>query len=169
MPLPEATAAERIARAEMPGTVNALVFCCSGHTCALPLSSVVEIMRPQPVSIVAGLPGMVRGLAIIRGESLPVIALDQVLVSAAAPVRPRSATRLVVVRTMTKPVALEVDQVLAVRGLPTAVLAETPPLARCAAGGSIEAIATLDSGVILVLEAGRIVPDEIWAGLEKGA
>ncbi|HZE91839.1 MAG TPA: chemotaxis protein CheW, partial [Rhizobacter sp.] len=50
-----------------------------GRLCALPLSHVVETMRPLPTETIAGAPDFVCGLAVIRGAPVPVVDLARLL------------------------------------------------------------------------------------------
>ena len=138
---------------------RALLVRAGGQTCALELSSVVEIMRPLPVRAIAGAPAVVRGLAVIRGIPPPVVALDKVVLPAeiAAPV-----SRFVVVRTGARQVALAVEGVLGVYEPGSSPPGALPPLVQHAAGEAIDAIGALDSELLMVLNASRIVPDEVW-------
>src|SRR5258708_4244878 len=49
-----------------------LIFNVGARMCALPVGHVAEIMRPLPVEPVFGAPEFVLGLAVIRGEPVPV-------------------------------------------------------------------------------------------------
>ncbi len=145
-----------------------LLVRAGGQTCALDLSHVVEIMRPLPVRAVAGAPDMVRGLATIRGVPLPVVALDKILLPADAPASVADTPRFVVLRTGARQVALAVDAVLGVYDLAPSLTGVIPPLVQHAAGEVIEAIGALDSELLMVLNAGRIVPGEAWRSLPPG-
>jgi hypothetical protein len=52
-----------------------LISRVQSRLCALALESVLETMRPLPIEPLAGVPEFVRGLPVIRGTPLPVIAL----------------------------------------------------------------------------------------------
>jgi len=57
----------------------ALVVMVGARACAFPLNHVVETMRPLPIKPIAGTPGFVRGVSIIRGAPTPVIDLKALL------------------------------------------------------------------------------------------
>lgn len=77
----------------------------------IPLSSVVETMRPLPVELPASaLPSHVLGLAVIRGAKVLVIDLATLLGHGTSP-----ATRLVTIRTRAGVVALAVTWVAGLR------------------------------------------------------
>src|SRR5665213_1690890 len=52
------------------------LLCRAGRLLALPLESVVEIMRLLPVEPLPGMPRFIAGLCIIRGSPVPVVNAD---------------------------------------------------------------------------------------------
>jgi purine-binding chemotaxis protein CheW len=131
------------------------------HICAVSVEQVIETMRPLPVEPLAGMPAAVRGLAIIRGMPVPV--LDPAVLTGGAASRP---TRFVTIRTGERSVALTADAVLGVAALALAGLQELPPLLREADGEAVAAIGTLDTDLLLVLRAARLVPDSVWRAMD---
>ena len=132
----------------------------AAHTCALSLSHVIEIMRPLPVQPVADAPEMVLGLSVIRGTPVPVVAMPALFSADSG-----TSGRFVVVQTGSRRVALAVDEVFGIRDLgPAAAL---PPLLRDAARGTVEAVGALDSELLFVMNAARIVPGEVLESLAK--
>jgi purine-binding chemotaxis protein CheW len=73
---------------------------------------------------------------------------------------PHGAARFVTVRTSDRTVALAVDAVVGIRGLPAGTLGELPPLLRDAGSDAVAAIGTLDAELLLVLRAARLVPGD---------
>jgi purine-binding chemotaxis protein CheW len=128
------------------------------HICALSLADVVETMRPRPVEPLAGAPEVVRGLSVIRGAPVPVVDLAKLLGDGEQSV----ATRFVTVRTGERTVALTVDAVLGIRDIPPALQKEMPPLLRNARPDIVDAVSTLDSELLLVLKAAKLLPEEVW-------
>jgi purine-binding chemotaxis protein CheW len=127
--------------------------------CAIPVEHVVETMRPLPVEPLGQGAAYVRGVAVIRGE--PTIVIDAALlfgqgVKTSAGAR----SRFVVVRSAGKKAALVVDSVSEVRAIAQAELGALPPLARAASSDVIAAIAAVDSGLVVMLEAARLVPGD---------
>jgi chemotaxis signal transduction protein len=57
---------------------------------------------------------------------------------------------------------LAVDAVLDVRFLPTGVLADIPPLLHEGGDELVSVIGALDTKLLIVLEAARLVPDSVW-------
>ena len=56
-----------------------LVVMVGARTCAFPLQHVAETMRPLPIEPIAGTPGFVRGVSVIRGVPTPVVDLKALL------------------------------------------------------------------------------------------
>ncbi len=135
-----------------------------GLVCALPLPGVVETMRPLPVESLAGRPPFVRGVSVIRGRPAPVIDLEDLIGGdgSAAP-----AARFVTIRTGDRLAALAVSGVLGLRRLDPAAMEQLPPLLRGAGESAIRAMSALDSELLAVLDAGRLVPDDVWRDLER--
>ena len=50
-----------------------LVVMVGARACAFPLHHVAETMRPLPIKHVAGTPGFVCGVSVIRGTPTPVV------------------------------------------------------------------------------------------------
>ncbi|MBL8795484.1 MAG: chemotaxis protein CheW [Planctomycetia bacterium] len=146
------------------GTQSVVLLRAGLRTCALPLMSVVETMRPLPVVPVADTPAPVRGLAVIRGQPTPVIDLNQLLGSSEA----LADGRFVLLRVGERRVAVAVDEVLGVRDVAAEQLAAVPPLLQAAEAIPATAIGVRDRQLLVLLEAGRIVPDDWWQLLADG-
>jgi purine-binding chemotaxis protein CheW len=134
------------------------------HWCALPLRHVVETMRPLPTSPIPGAPAFVDGLAIIRGGPVPVLNLSCLLGSSSG-----QPTRFVCVNTERGRVALAVDHVQGVLLIESDSLRCLPPLLQCADAEAIAAIGTLDAELLLVMQAARLVPEDLWATVNAEA
>jgi len=139
---------------------RSLVVGVKGRLCAVPLTHVIEIMRPLPVEPISDVPLFVQGVSIIRGIPTPVVDLGALL---GAPNGP--AERFVTLRAGARQVALSVDSVLGVRELDASKIGELPPLLHGASKDAIEAMATLDKQLLVVLSAGWELPDEVWQTL----
>lgn len=87
-----------------------LVFRSDSHICALPLSQVVEILRPLTVKPIADAPAAVQGLSVIRGQAVPVVDMAVLLMGSSG-----LRGRWIVVRTGKRRVALSVESVLGIR------------------------------------------------------
>jgi purine-binding chemotaxis protein CheW len=153
---------ERIA-----GAKKALLVGLKSCVCAVPLAQVIETMRPLPVEPIAGVPSFVRGISIIRGIPTPVVDLGTVLGTPS-----EQPDRFVTLHVCDRQVALAVNAVLGVRDL-NAILTtqELPPLLGRASKDVVDTIGTLDEQVLMVLQAGWELPDEVWQALttQEGA
>lgn len=142
-------------------TKKALVVGLKSCVCAVPLTNVIETMRPLPVEPISGVPSFVRGISIIRGIPTPVIDLGAVVGTPS-----EGAERFVTLRVGEKQVALSVDTVLGIRDLGGVVMMrELPPLLQRASKEVIETIGTLDEQVLMILRDGWELPDEVWQAL----
>lgn len=139
-----------------------LVVTVGARACAIRLHNVAETMRPLSIEPVAGTPGFVRGVAVIRGVPTPVIDLRALLENC-----PNSATygRFVTLKLGERRVAIGVDGVVGLMSLDSAQFGELPPILRDVAADLIEAIGIRDAQLLVVLRAARIVPDEVWTTL----
>lgn len=140
---------------------SALLVTAGPRTCAVPLAHVVETMRPQPVTPLAGSPAFVSGAAVIRGAATPVVDLRRLL-GADEPAAPG---RFVTIRAGERHAAIAVDAVLGVTDLGDTQLAELPALLGDAARDVVDAIGTRDAGLLVVLRAARLVPAAVWSAL----
>lgn len=139
-----------------------------GLLCALPLEHVAETMRPLAVRAVPGAPPFVSGAAVIRGVPVPVVDAAVVL---GLEQSPRPAGRFVTLRAAGRRVAFAVDQVRGVRDIDQSHIGTLPPLLRDASAHVVAAVGTLDAELLVVLQAGRMVPEDLWPALagEPGA
>lgn len=137
-------------------TFSALLVRAGARVCALPVESVLETMRPLPISTLPEAPPFVSGVAVIRGEPVPVVDLHALLGGGA----PGVAARFVTVRAGARSVALAVERVLGIEAL-TASAAAAPPLLSGASAAAVEALASRDGDLLVVLSAARLVPDEV--------
>ena len=139
-----------------------LVVMLGARACAFPLQHVAETMRPLPIEPIAGTPGFVRGVSVIRGLPTPVVDLKALLENSD---NSPSYGRFVTLKYDTRRVVIGVDSVVGLRNLDSAQLAELPPLLRDVTADLIESFGTLDAQLLLVLHAARIVPEEVWSTL----
>jgi purine-binding chemotaxis protein CheW len=132
--------------------------------CAFPLACVLETMRPLPVEPLVNMPCFVRGVAVIRGEPVPVVDAGTLF----GPADGATPRRFVTIRSGDRRVALAVDEVLSVHTLPLAKVQELPPLVRDARAEVVSALGTLDGNLVLVLHAAHLVPEDVWQVLCGG-
>jgi purine-binding chemotaxis protein CheW len=137
---------------------KAIIVGLNSCVCAVPLTHVIETMRPLPVEPISGVPSFVQGISIIRGIPTPVVDLGAILGTPG-----ERAERFVTLRVGDKQVALSVNAVLGVRDLDAIMtMRELPPLLQRASKDVVETIGTLDEQVLMVLRAGWELPDEVW-------
>lgn len=129
-----------------------LVARVRGILCALPVSAVVETMRPLPVEPVAGAPPFVAGLSIVRGAPLPVLDLAMLL-----GLGPGEPGRMVVIRVGERRAAILVDHVEGLRSIDE--VREIPPLLSRAAREVVEAVGVLDDQLLAVLRSARLLQE----------
>ncbi len=141
------------------GSSLSLICRIGSALCSLPIDSTVETFRPLSIEPVSGAPAFVLGLSIVRGKPMPVVDLARLITGTAG--RP---TRFVVVKTGGRRVALAVDAVVAVREIAPEQTASLPPLIEDANVSAIAAVGALDRELFLVLQAARLVPDDLLAG-----
>jgi purine-binding chemotaxis protein CheW len=125
--------------------------------CALPIAHVVETFRPRPVERVAGAPAFVRGVAVVRGKTVPVVDPGVLL----GGVRETPGGRFVAVRTPNGLVALEVDETVGVRELSASDLSAAAPLLQGALAGLVTSMAALDGELLAVLDCAHLVDGEL--------
>jgi purine-binding chemotaxis protein CheW len=144
-------------------TSRLTLLCRVQHlVCAVPLEHVIETLRPLSIEPLAGAPGYVCGLSMIRGVPVPVV--DTGLLLGTEQARP---TRFVTLRAGPHTVAIAVDSVIGVRALGAADTASLPPLLSVAGNGAVSSLGSRDGDLLLVLESARLVPDELLARLAR--
>lgn len=129
--------------------------------CALPLIEVEETMRPLPVERISGVPAFVSGLSIVRGAPIPVIDAASLLTGESG-----SPTRYITLKTGGGRVALGVDAIEGLADIQPETFGTMPSLLQQAHPDVIRAVGTLDAGLLIVLQAARLVPDEAWSQIE---
>jgi purine-binding chemotaxis protein CheW len=125
---------------------------------ALPVQHVVETLRPLPVEPVPGAPSFVLGMAVIRGEPVPVVDLGSLLGDS----EKADVTRYVTLRIGARRVAVAVERVLGLRDIDAGLQREMPPLLQDLEDEKVGAVAILDGELLLVLRTARLVSDELW-------
>ena len=143
-------------------TSPVLVVMVGARACAFPLHHVAETLRPLPIKPVAGTPGFVCGVSIIRGTPTPVVDLKALLENSD---NSPSYGRFVTLKLDDRRVAIGVDSVVGLRHLDSAQLGDLPPLLRDVSADLVESFGTRDAELLLVLRAAHIGPDEVWATL----
>jgi purine-binding chemotaxis protein CheW len=129
--------------------------------CAFGIEDAIEIMRPRPIQALAGAPGFVRGLAIVRGAMLPVLDLAALL--GAGPTEGWG--RFLVARSGPRQIALAVDEFMGVSWIDPSLLANVPPLLHGALPEDVHKLGTLDGHGLALLQTGKLVPEDVWKNI----
>ncbi len=112
-------------------------------------------------------PPYVRGLAIIRSRSVPIVDLAHLMGDPPA----ASPTRLVTVRVSdSRRVGLLVDEVLGLQDTRLMPSEALPPLLQDAASELVAQLGQLDERLLTILKTGALVPSHTWpepAGLAE--
>lgn len=145
--------------------VRRFLVCRAGSTLgAIPVEHVGETLPPLPVTQLADVPPYVLGVAILRGNATPIVDLNRLLTPATAQ-SAGAPRRFVSVHVGPRTLGLAVEEVIGVRALPEAVLAEVPPLVHAIDSAYLSSMGALDAGIVLLLEASRLLPESTWATL----
>ena len=148
---------------------NRFLLCRIGSRIgALALKDVRETMRPLPIEPLMGTPPFVLGLSIIRGIPTPVVNAGSLVgpSTSPSPILSPSPARFVSLKLDERTAALAVDAVLDVCLLPSETLSNIPPLLLGADAQLVSVVGALDSKLLLVLKAARLVPDSVWIAIE---
>ena len=148
---------------EAPEQTRFLVLRLGSVLGAVPLTSVLEVMRPLPVSPLEGVPGFVRGVSVIRGIPTPVVDLAALVTGSILPNPSRFAT----LRVSGRQVALSVEGIPGIRTLKESETRGLPPLLQEASQEVVQSLATLDSELLLVLKQSRLFSEELWPKVEN--
>lgn len=143
--------------------VPVLVLEVHDWRCALELRDVVETLRPLPVQPVPGAPSYVRGVAVIRGQPMPVVDLAALLTGTPE----EHCERFVCIRAGGRWLALAVAAVLGIHPLSPQALQALPPLLAEARGNGLESLGLLDRELLTVLATGRLLPEAAWQQLQE--
>ncbi len=151
-------AGQLAASAEAAAGASALVFRAGALLCALRLGEVIETMRPLATHPLAGTPGYVSGICIMRGIPTLVVDVARLLGGGTAEV-----TRFVAVRSERGPVAFATGEIQGVRPVAADPDARHENLLGDAPARLVAAVGTIDAEPVLLLQSMRLVPDEVWA------
>lgn len=139
-----------------------LLFRAGVQLCALPLSVVMETMRPLPMQPMRDEQRLNLGLSLIRGRPCPVVDMARLFGSSMSP------TRVVLLKLpQERNVALAVTAVEGVYRVPSESLMEKPPLTSGGDCDLTESIGILDGELFKVLQAGTLLSEEDWSLVEN--
>ncbi len=142
-----------------------LVLQAGNTICALALPHVGEVMRALEVDRLPGLPHYVLGICTIRGKPTPVVALPDLLDQAQG----ERLERYITLRIPRGTLALAVPRVLGLADLSTLEIERLPSLLANVRAEVVDSIAIREQALLLVLQAGRLLPEEAWSALPREA
>jgi purine-binding chemotaxis protein CheW len=141
---------------------QALVFRADNHLAAIGLEHVTEVLRPLPVEPLAGVPPYLQGICVLRGRPVPVVDVGRLLSGDRA--ADRIWERFIGVRAGPQAAALAVDTLLGIRAVPLELLHD---LSSVMGSAACTAVGALGREPLLLLEAGRLIPESVWDALEE--
>ena len=136
------------------GSRLTIVVRAQGWVCAIPVRAVIETMRPLPIEPVREAPAFVRGVTVVRGESLPVVDLAVLLGGQST----QQGNRFVTLRVGPRRLALLVDEVIGISER-DAGGAQPAPLLSSALAEHVERLGALDGHAFAVLGTARLLSD----------
>jgi purine-binding chemotaxis protein CheW len=137
-----------------------LVFSTGTRLGALPVQHVVETMRPLPIEPWSGAASFIDGVAVVRGNAVPVVNVEALLTGTRGAVG-----RFITIRAGDRCAALGVASVVGIRSSTQLDRGELPPLLLDGHLADVVAsLGRLDAQLLLVLRTGSLVPPEVWAG-----
>ena len=143
---------------ECPSSDQLLSLRAGGRHCALPLSMVVEVLRPLPVEALRDTPDFLLGMSVLRGRPVPVLDLARLLGDAHS-----EAGRWLHLRLGDRPLALAVDSVDGVQRFEQVEWQRLPTLFdQAEPAPSVARLAELDHQLLTQLDAMRLL---LWQRL----
>lgn len=133
--------------------------------CALSLQGLGEVMRPQPVDPVGGLPEFVDGISIIRGAPLPVVNLPRLLCGSSSPGSLQE--RFVTADSDGQQLALRVDEVTGIFALAGEMWRNLPNLLDGLPAEHLAALGSHDGHVVMLLRRANLLSEADWARLRS--
>ena len=130
---------------------------------ALPISQVVEVTRPLPMTRLPDAPSWVSGVCVLRGSVTPVVDARRLLTGRAANDTPNPSERWVALRVAERRAALAVDAVLRTYTLSDEQRDLPPLLASCPV---VSELAALDSKLLMVLQGAHLLSKDVLSTLE---
>lgn len=128
---------------------------------ALPIKNILEIMRPQPVQVIADMPSVMKGVAIIRGAPVPVMELSDLLNMKTD----QKSSRFILLQAQSGRVALAVEDVVGLHRFQSSLFQILPPLFGTESREIISSIGLMDRQLLFVLETARLIPSDVWNAL----
>lgn len=138
-------------------TEKYLTFFIEDQLFALKSSEVVEIIRMQPITFMPKLPPFVKGVINLRGKIVPLIDLRLKLGKPALEYDDQ--TSIIISETDIFSIGFIVDRVNDVTDIAKNQISPSPKLAKDTGNNYVNGIATLESGVALMLDAKMLLTE----------
>ena len=132
-----------------------VTFALAGETFALPVSSVLEILRVAGITRVPHAPRVVRGVTNMRGKVLPVVDLRVRLGIEAAEIMPQS--RILVAASRGRLLGLLVDAVRQVDRIDRIAVQPPPPDVMTAQSDYIIGVSQLGERLVILLDVDLVL------------
>lgn len=139
-----------------------LTLRAAGRHCAIPVAAVIEVLRPLPVEPLAGVPSFLLGLALVRGQPVPVVDLGGVLDQQLRP-----ASRWLHLRLEQRRLALAVEAVGRVEQLAEVDWQPLPCVFDGEATAAVTQLAERDRYLLTQLNVMRLLSEPLWQRIES--
>lgn len=132
-----------------------LTFFIEDQLFAIPSNQVMEIIRMQPITYMPKMPIYIKGIINLRGKIVPLIDLAQRFDKPQKEYDDR--TSIIVVDTSNYNVGLIVEAVNDVTDISLNQITDSPTLAKGAGNRYVKGIATLETGVAMLLDVDKVL------------
>ncbi|MCF8009843.1 MAG: chemotaxis protein CheW [Clostridiales bacterium] len=148
------------------GEEQVVVFTLEEQHYAIPIASVLEIIRPENINSIPGTPVFLEGIIEIRGEIMPVMDLRKRFELSSTPYN--NSTRIIMVDTGENPVGMVVDAVVEVMKIPPDSKRPAPHvISSNIKNNYINSIALVEGKMIILLEVLNILYDSEQQELQE--
>lgn len=134
-----------------------LTFWTDGQLFGVPIADVVQIVGMQTITAIPEFPAYAKGIINMRGSVIPIIDVRLRLQKPEAEYNER--TCIIVSSIGGRDVGFIVDAVDAVTKIEDTDIAQPPTLSADTVNTYLTGVATLESGVVLLLNTGRMLSD----------
>ena len=147
------------------GTSQLVVFSLANEEYGVAIGQVQEIIRPQGITRIPGMPSFIEGVINLRGKIIPIIDLRDrfSLVKKESDAN----TRVVVAEVSSQTVGLVVDSVSEVLRLANDAIDPLPPTITNIDGEYLKGVGKLDRRLIILLDLEKVLTDLEKSTLEK--
>ncbi len=147
------------------GTSQLVVFSLANEEYGVAIGQVQEIIRPQGITRIPGMPSFIEGVINLRGKIIPIIDLRDRF--SLVKKESDSNTRVVVAEVSSQTVGLVVDRVSEVLRLANDAIDPLTPTITNIDGEYLKGVGKLDRRLIILLDLGKVLTDLEKSTLEK--